>query len=1169
MESIMSAVISRNFEFLRAKRPALADFGAFAEQYAHSDPTSSLLKQRGLIEKIVVAIYLDLQLMMPNTDNLNELLIYTSFTGAVPKPVLDMFHSVRISGNHAAHPRRPITKELALERLHDTFHISYWFHVRVDQGKIENLPLYEAPTPTATNGKAKEALDKLRALEEQHKQVLQTLEDERKQREEKQQQLAAVQQQVEKTKEELQRLQDEGQQVADLLKFDEATTRKRLIDQMLIDAGWNLNPNRIDASDIKQEVPVTGMPTSSGTGKVDYVLYGDNGKPLAVIEAKKTSKNAANGKEQAKLYADCLERMTGQRPVIFFTNGIDIYLWDDAQQYPYRRVYGFYSKDSLEYLLHQRSNKKALALTQPNHQIADRMYQLEAVKRICERFTEQHRKGLLVQATGTGKTRVAISICDVLLRAGWAKRILFLCDRKELRKQADNAFKNFLPGEPRVTVSSATADDKNQRIYLATYQSMIEYYDSFDVGFFDLILADESHRSIYNKFRALFLYFDALQVGLTATPVKLIDRNTYGIFDCRDKNPTSHFSYEEAITNNPPYLVPFRVKTLSSDFRRKGMKYAEMTDEQKQQLEAQDADAQSVEYDASEIDRIAFNKDTTRGVWRTLMEEGIREATQSRVGKTIVFARNHNHAIHLQEVFNEMYPAEAGRGFCKVIDTQIAYAEQLIDDLKNPSKEPTIAISVDMLDTGIDIPEVVNLVFAKPVQSYVKFWQMIGRGTRLCKNLFGPGNDKTEFLVFDHWQNFQYFGENYQETEGKVQKSLLQRLFEARISLADIAQQNLSVVPAVVGGDPSGSPMDPRLREGDVRSAHTRIDSPFELAVGLLLTDLIEAKATDSINVRDKLGQLELLSNRAKLEQFAATTRHELLSIAAPVMQWRNIRGEEPAYRFDHLIALSQIELLKVGAQGPSFLDRKGDIEDQVELLLMNQNPVRAKEASIQKVQSRAFWDTVTVQSLEELRLELRDIMKYQKQESTINRIVRTYDVEDTNFTNQSYVPKLEGLQLVEYKNRVEKVLREKFAQSPILQKIRSGEPVQETELEELVKLVLKIDDKANITFLAGHEPEKKRSLLTVFRSLVGLDAAAVEKAFTGFVHKYPNLSAQQLRFLQLLQNHITQNGGIEIERLYEAPFTNVHAESVDGVFAGKADDLLEILKQFEPKVAV
>lgn len=1123
---------SQNFEFLRTKHPVLADLAGFAEQYAREDPASSLVKQRSFVEYVVTEIYQAYRLRPPYTDNLNDLMNAEPFRQSVPMVVQNKLHGVRKAGNQAAHPIRPLPSELAIGCLQQLFDIARWFHVQIDGGAYLDSTEFVVPVrETAGAKRAQEALEKLRLAEAKYESVLAELADETKKR------LAAERTATEHATA-LEEKKKEGEGVASRLQFNEETTRRRLIDHALLAAGWRVGENGRNTDEVGQEVRLHTMPTPSGEGYADYVLYGDNGKPLAVIEAKRTAKEARLGAEQAHIYADCLERETGVRPVSFFTNGVDVFLWDDVQRYPYRKVYGFYSKDSLEYLTFQRANRKPLEAMAPNLAIANRMYQLEAVKRVCERFSTNFRKSLLVQATGTGKTRVAISLCDVLMRAGWVKRILFLCDRRELRKQADRVFKEFMPGEPRVIVDSTTSSDRNKRIYLATYPAMMKCFEDFDVGFFDLIIADESHRSIYKKFRALFQYFDALEVGLTATPVKFIERNTYELFGCEDQLPTSHFSLDEAINARPPYLVPFRVLAFSSQFREQGLRYAQMSAEQREQLEDQDPTAPQVDYDAQDLDRIVFNRDTTRFIWRSLMDEGIREATGSHVGKTIVFARNHLHAVHLAEVFSELYP-QYGSTFCRVIDNQEPKAEQLIDDFKNSANDLTIAMSVDMLDTGIDVPEVVNLVLAKPVKSYVKFWQMIGRGTRLCKDLLGPGRDKTEFLIFDHWSNFWFFEEKYKEKQPSVQKSLLQHLFESRVELAQVALD--------------------------------KMDQPtFEAAAALLLGDVRAVRDTSSIEVRDRWRELELLADADRMHHFSAANKMDLLSIAAPLQHLRNIRGDEDAYRFDLLITRLEAELVKGGKSAPKVQDLRARVEEAVELLAKNQNPVKARADSIKRVRSKEFWDQVEVHHLEALRKDLRGIMKYQQLPPSGRVAPRVYDIDDAEFSAETYIPRLEGLDLVEYKRRVESVLREHFAQNPLLQRIRTGASVREDELEDLAKLVLRIDDKANVKVLAGHDPETRRSLLTVFRSLVGLDAAAVEQAFTEFVHKHPKLSAQQLRFLQVLQNYIAQNGGIEIERLYAPPFTSIHAESVDGVFRDPSDisAILNILTLFEPKRA-
>ena len=430
--------------------------------------------------------------------------------------------------------------------------------------------------------------------------------------------------------------------------------------------------------------------------------------------------------------------MHGQRPVIFYTNGYDIWMWDDVLGYPPRKVFGYYSKDSLQYLVNfQRKARKPLNSLEPNATIVNRLYQIEAIKRVSERFTDGHRKALIVQATGTGKTRVAIALAELLIRAGWVKRVLFLCDRRELRKQAKNAFGDFL-SEPIRIVSSRVNQAASERIFLATYPAMQKVFQSFDVGFFDLIIADELHRSIYNVYGDMFHYFDCLQIGLTATPVDYVSRNTFSLFGCEGQLPTANYDLEQAVKEG--FLTPFEVFEHTTQFLREGIRLDILTKEQIQQLEEQGEDPAQYDFSSEQIDKIIYNKDTNRAILRNLMENGLRDVTGQLPGKSIIFARNHQHAVLMRQLFDEMYPQYGGR-FCQVIDNYDPRAEQLIDDFKGDgnNSDLTIAISVDMLDTGIDIPEILNLVFAKPVRSPVKFWQMIGRGTRLKEDLFGPG----------------------------------------------------------------------------------------------------------------------------------------------------------------------------------------------------------------------------------------------------------------------------------------------------------------------------------------------------------------------------------------------------------------------------------------------
>jgi len=1120
---------SKNFEYLRSAWEDLATLGAFAEQYAVVDPQSAVSKLRTFAEQIANFIYLHHGLPKSSQPNLNDLLTSTAFAQAVPRVVVTKLHSLRIQGNRGVHGES-VLPQSAVMLLQEAHELGRWMYLTYSNGNLQDCPIFVAPqvaADSAAETKLKrekvQILQRLVAQEAEMQKLIVDLEAARSK--------ARV---AEESAAQLQNAQELGQQMANVLSFDEATTRRHLIDSMLVSAGWRVGGDGKSTEEVGQEILVQYQPTNSKEGFADYVLYRkQDGKALGVIEAKKTAIDPERGREQARLYADGIAKeQGGLRPIIFCTNGYETTIWNDAQNEPPRKVYGFYSKDSLEYLLVQNEQRKPATQITVNTEITKRIYQIEAIKRVTERFAAGHRNALVVQATGTGKTRVAILLCDALISAGWARRILFLCDRRELRKQAKENFQRYL-NEPLVYVTANTYKEREHRIYLATYPAMMKVFESFDVGFFDLVICDESHRSIYNRYRDLLLYFDAYQVGLTATPVKFISRNTYSFFGCEDKDPTSHYSYSEALSDSAgPFLVPFKVKTISTDFTRKGIKYSELSPEQKQQIEEDEVDAKSIEFESHDLDKKVFNLDTIRIVLENLMQNGIREASSSHVGKSIIFARNHDHAILLQKQFFKLYP-QYGGNFCKVIDNYEPRAEQLIEDFKKKDSEPVIAISVDMMDTGIDVPEVVNLVFAKPVYSYVKFWQMIGRGTRLCKNLFGPGNDKKEFLVFDHWGNFEYFDELKEEAEPPTSKPLLQRLFEARIELADTAIKK------------------PELPTFD--------------AIAELISQDIADLPDATISVKEKYKIVHTVRDRQVIHQFAPATVAMLKQDIAPLMQWRSVASNHDAYEFDLLICELETELLR---GTPRVQDLKGTLLTQLSQLSMHLNQVRDKADTIAKLKGADFWASVNTKALEQVRLELRGIMKYRDKTGTPILPPRMLDVAEVreNVQRYDYKPKLDGLELAQYRNRVESVLRKLFDKNEVLQRIKTGRPVSESDLAALVSLVLTQEPDLDLSDLLDYYPETAGHLDLAIRSIIGLDPSAVRDHFNAFVQKHTILNSMQLRFLQMLQNHIAKYGSIEIERLYEEPFTSLASNSVDEIFGDdQIDDLLEIIGAFRP----
>ena len=1125
---------SLNFEFLRPKWPELAGLGGFAESYAHPDPVGSISKLRVFCEQTVDWIHHVQRLPKPFRASLNDLLHNQPFKDVVPEIVLSKLHALRMEGNSAAHGNKGDTTT-ALRLVREAYNISRWLHVNYANGNVSDCPDYTEPPEGGAEG-SKHRREKRAILERvaaQEAQMQKMLADLAKERSRADQAEATVEERQAALQAALQATQE--LQSVDPMAFNEDETRNYLIDQMLADEGWDVGKGITDTEEVKKEYELTGQPTTTGEGRADYVLMDDNGKPLAVLEAKRTSKNASEGRKQAELYADALEKQHGQRPVIFYTNGYDLWIWNDhpAAGEPPRKIYGFYSKDSLQHMHFQRSAKQPVGEVSANPEIAGRMYQIEAVRRVVEKYAEKKRKALLVQATGTGKTRVAISLSDAMIKANWAKRILFLCDRRELRRQANNAYNEFLPSLPRTYVTGASAGNTVDRIFLSTYPAMMKVYESFDVGFFDLIIADESHRSLYNRYRQLFEYFDCYQLGLTATPVKFVARNTFKIFECDEGDPTSHYDYPLAVSQK--YLVPFEVDTHTTQFLRAGIKYSKMNEEQRRQLEEDEEMPAAIEFEQGAVDKIVYNKDTNRHILRNLMDNGIRVG--SRVGKTIVFARSMKHARLMEEVFNEMYPQYGGK-FCQTIVSDDPRAESLIDDFKGDGTNPdlTIAISVDMLDTGVDVPECVNLVFAKPVYSYVKFWQMIGRGTRLCPDLFGEDLDKTHFQIFDHWANFERFEQDYKKAEPARQKSLCERVFEARMKLAEAALEK-------------------------------QHNAAFEISTGLISKQIADLP-TGSIPIKEKWNKVLSVSSEETVRQFDAATRATLQQDIAPLMQWVDISKYEEAYKFDRLIAQLQMELIRGGGK---FADLQAVAVNLVSSLRMNLSQVKVKMPVIERVKSDEFWAEVTIGDLEDIRNQLRGVIQFRRkgEVTKLDPIIIDVKEDESQVERKKHkvrLDKLDDLDMVAYRNRVNNVLQAIIDESDTLRRIRLGQPVTENDLEDLCSLVLTQEPGLDLRDLMDYFHQAE-SLDQAIREIIGMDADAVQQRFTEFAQAHPNMASHQLKFLELLQNHIAKFGSIKTDELYQPPFTSLHTDSLDGLFEESlANEVFEIIGSFQPQ---
>ncbi|MEZ5534053.1 MAG: DEAD/DEAH box helicase family protein [Thiolinea sp.] len=1113
-----------NFEFLHTENKVLANLGRLAESVLFIDPGSTLTRLRGFAEEITKAIYAAERLPRVPNASFYELLKNPVFEDCLDRRLVYQIDYLRKQGNDTAHGATG-NPGIALSALKTAHQLAMYMGIKYYGIRQAAMPAFCDPVDPRTELKhLKQSVSSYeKTLKQQQDEMQVVLDELEKARAQNSEQYTPPEEA------ETQARQQASQQVADSLQWDEAKTRAQLIDAMLLQAGWDVqNKQQVDI-----EFPVNFPDNVSGKGRVDYVLWGNNGHPLAVIEAKRSGNTSLQaGREQARLYADALENMGYQRPVIFYTNGYETFIWDDHQYNTYRPVYGLYSKDSLEQLIYQRHYRSAeLEKHNPELKIADRPYQIEAIKTVARHFQNQRRRALIIQATGTGKTRVAIALTELLLRSGWVKRVLFLCDRKELRTQADEAFRQYLPSEPRCVIGETRQPDQTSRVYIATYPGMMNRFAQLDVGFFDLIIADESHRSIYNKYRDLFDYFDALQIGLTATPVKFISRNTFAMFGCETTDPTFEFGLDDAINNEPPYLASFKVKDLTTDFLRDGIHYNDLSAEQKRQLEEDlgEEAAQNTTIAGKDIGRKIFSATTDKIILENLINNGIKDETGSLIGKTIIFAQRQDHAEHLEKMFCELYP-QYGSRVCKVIHNKVPKVDSLIKEFKKPDNDFRIAISVDMLDTGIDVPEVVNLVFAKPVRSWVKFWQMIGRGTRLSRNLFGPGRHKTEFVIFDHYGNFEFFDEEYKEPEDVGGKSLLQTTFEARLGLMGTA----------------------------LLKNHAQA---FDAALELIRADINDLP-DDSIAVKRELRLVHQLQQAPELlQKMDAATRHKLETIIAPLMGSRILRDKH-AIQFDKLIAELQTCLVE---QASCFEELKNQLLAEVDKLAITIQAVRRKDAIIAEIRSAGFWNTVTIEALERVRTELRGIMKYRQSGTGPGYATPNTRTEDLGVREDDRKVTIAGAnEAMIYRRRLKDILDEMIADNPVLQKIRNNEPIAAVELKTLTSTILTSNPGVDLDVLNEFYGRTAAQLDITLRELIGLKPEAVEQQFTAFLHQHPELTAQQVQFMNMLKNYIAQFGSIEVDKLYEAPFISISHQGIDGVFTpADADNLLQVLRPF------
>lgn len=1081
-----------NFDYLKneSKFSRFADVAISAEKIILMDPEASIINSRRAMEFAIKWMYsVDSELEMPYQDNLQSLMNAEDYREIVGRDLWKRMDYIRRCGNNVAHSNKKFGRDEAMLCLENLFiyldFVSYCYSDQYEEHSFDKTII------TSRIEKAKESKEIANAtraelVKEQEKSAKQELD------------LRKLMAENASLKEELSARRQEQQQtyVPKPLDLSEYKTRKLYIDSMLIEAGW------VEGKDWINEVELPGMPNKSEVGFADYVLYDDMHRPLAVIEAKRTCVDVAKGRQQAKLYADLLEQKYKRRPVVFLTNGFETHIIDG--QYPERKCSVIYSKRDLEKWFNLLTMRTSLKHVIVDKDIAGRYYQEAAIKAVCNSFDEKNRrKALLVMATGSGKTRTVIALCDCLLKAGWVKNILFLADRNSLVTQAKRSFVNMLPNLS-CTNLVEEKDNYHAHCVFSTYQTMMNCIDTvsdsegklFTCGHFDLLICDEAHRSIYNKYRDIFSYFDAPLVGLTATPKDEIDKNTYEVFELENGVPTYGYDLAQAVKDG--YLVDYISVESKLKFIEQGIVYDELSEEDKKAYEETFEDEHGELPDSigsSELNTWIFNEDTIKQVLNILMTDGIKIDYGQKLGKTIIFAKNHNHAEKILEVFNKEYPHLPD--YAKVIDNYMSYAQSAIDEFSDPKKMPQIAISVDMLDTGIDVPEILNLVFFKKVMSKAKFWQMIGRGTRLCPGLL-DGENKQKFYIFDFCGNFEFFRMNKGKATANMialQGAIFNLKFEISYKLQDIEYQ----VDRLIA---------------------------YRKVLVKQMSEKVQELPRDNFAVRQHLKYVDLYSSESN---YNALTYEDTLIVREEVAPLILPDGDEAsAVRFDALMYGIELAYLV----GKKYSKARTDLYKKVAGIasVANIPEIQVQSDLINKILNTDYVYNAGINDFEEIREKLRDLMKY------LPHINVRYD---TNFTDELLSTEwkeseLENDELKNYKAKAEHYIRQHQDHIAIA-KLKTNQPLTSTDIATLEEVLWhEVGTKQDYEHEVGMKP-----LGEFVREIVGLDMNAAKEAFSEYLTN-TSLDSRQIYFVNQIVEYIVHNGMMkDFSVLQESPFTD------------------------------
>ncbi len=918
--------------------------------------------------------------------------------------------------------------------------------------------------------------------------------------------------------------------------INEERTRKEMIDPQLEKAGWYLR----DHSKVKTEIPVDGYDAEPWNGISDYTLYRENGEVLAVVEAKRTSTDVRLAEAQLTHYVTEIEKHQSFRPFGFLANGLEIYFVDVGVTAK-REVFGFFTREDLENLLYIRQNAKPLGSVEIDNKIVDRSYQHEAIRRVCEAFEVQRpegldaatlslgekpsgrlsggkRKALIVMATGTGKTRTTMGLIDIFMRANQARKVLFVADRDALVEQAkDDGFEKFIPNEPCTRLHSW--DDPNartQRLYAVTLQTLSNIFEQFSPAFFDLIVFDEVHRSIFNKFNEVLEYFDGRQIGLTATPANYINRDTFLAFDCTDGKPTYLYTYEQAIEDK--YLVDYELYAARTKFQRQGIHGVDLTEEERNALIEKGLDPDDINYEGTELEREVSNRDTLRKQWEEIWDTCKKDSSGQLPGKTIIFAMTQPHALRLQAAFDEMYPQFPD--LAKVITHKSEYRGTLVEKFKKKDF-PRIAISVDMLDTGIDVPEAVNLVFMKPVQSPIKLQQMIGRGTRVqaaCRNLaLLPNFEKKDFLIIDFWEN------NFSRDAKEVvdpSTPVLVTIFNTRLRLLETYLKDQK--------DPDCKGVIADLREQ------------------------IQQIPTDSFTIRKHMPEIEEVWGDG-FWNYLVPSKIEFLKLkVAPHL--RLVPGVDVAAA----TFISKVERLKLLKRtGRDTTQAMQSIAEDAAILpdfVVNDPKYKPH---LQKCIPEELTNA-SLSDLSNLRDALAPQMKYKRRLDTFLEL----DLVDS-IAISGYIlltKSGEKMYVAEYRRLVEQRILKLVANHPTIKAIQHGEKIDDWQLLELERTLTKELGEGdlevtpeNLKKVFAHTTD---SFLGLVRHVLDMQYLPdykdlVARQFETYVTQH-NYNADQIRFLRAVQSVFLQKRHLESADLYEPPLDMFGADAVERWFTEK-----------------